>query len=109
MKVKGVKIIVFGMVAFCVLAALAASLTTVPLPIRGSAPAGSQYNPYSGSGVPGAPPPSRGNCGNVNKIFPNNPFWGWPVEFHAGDWRTMSAWFCDPALSDRHGGLPLGR
>jgi murein DD-endopeptidase MepM/ murein hydrolase activator NlpD len=95
-KVKPVKIIVFILVACCLLGALAASLVNVPLSLRGSVPAGSQYNPYSGSGVPGAPPPARGNCGNINKIYPNNPFFGWPVEFHQGDWRTMSAWFCDP-------------
>ena len=90
-----VKLVVLG-IGVLLLLCLAASLTVISIPIHGSAPAGSQYQPGAGSGVPGAPPPRRGNCGNVNKVFPNNPFEGWPVEFYEGDWRTLSAWFCDP-------------
>ncbi len=59
----------------------------------------------SGSGVEslpgkmqtGANPPKGGSCARIGEDFGGeNPFQGWPVKRFRGDWRTVSAWWCDP-------------
>lgn len=49
----------------------------------------------SGGGGAGAVP-SGGSCGNIGQVYADNPFIGWPVTRFAGDWKVISAWFCDP-------------
>ncbi len=44
----------------------------------------------------GASPPHGGACGNIGRAFAENPFEGWPVTRFAEDWKTVSAWWCDP-------------
>jgi hypothetical protein len=29
-------------------------------------------------------------------IIEDNPFTGWPVTRFVGEWKTISAWYCDP-------------
>ena len=72
-----------------------AALLLTPLPVQrvGGPRSGSYVQP--GSGAPGAHPPSRGTCANVSQDM-GAPFRGWPVNFYQGDWRTISAWYCDP-------------
>lgn len=41
-------------------------------------------------------PPRGGSCGNVGRIYPSNPFYGWPVQFRKCDWAIISAYFCTP-------------
>ncbi len=89
-------------IGILVMLCIAAIASVVPIKQRGGQHVSSDerlrydYDAKSGNGRPGVPPPHRGNCGNVSKSYLHNPFEGWPLEFHAGDWRTVSAWFCDP-------------
>jgi len=53
-------------------------------------PEGHAYLPGGASAPPG------GVCSNIGQRFPDNPFHGWPTDFHPGDWSTISAWWCDP-------------
>ena len=50
----------------------------------------------SGGMQSGAQPPSGGNCANTGVVMEDNPFTGWPVARFVGDWKTISAWYCDP-------------
>jgi murein DD-endopeptidase MepM/ murein hydrolase activator NlpD len=48
------------------------------------------YGSGSGSGeVPGG-----GDCANAGVIFPDNPFHGWPLDYHPGDWSIVTFYFC---------------
>lgn len=48
------------------------------------------YGAGSGSGeVPGG-----GDCANAGVTFTDNPFRGWPLDFHPGDWSIVTFYFC---------------
>jgi len=78
----------------CCLATLLADVPVLDIGVTGGRPSGGFSEP--GSGLPGIPPPSGGSCAHINEDHPDNPFRGWPVNFYGGDWRTISAWWCDP-------------
>jgi hypothetical protein len=62
-------------------------------------------------GPGGYMPPGGGPCSNIGIAYPSNPFYGWPVDFWAGDWNTVTSWFCDPRYfaGFTHYGIDLGR
>jgi len=41
-------------------------------------------------------PPGGGSCDNVEKIYADNPFNGWPVQYRTCDWAVISAYYCTP-------------
>ncbi len=74
----------------------------------------------NGRGVPeahahlpgGAHAPMGGICaGWIGKRVKGNPFHGWPVDFHKGDWNTISTWWCDPDYFPgyTHWGIDIAR
>jgi len=72
------------------------------------------YGDYGDYGIPllgGDPPPRRGHCAWVGVAQPDNPFSGWPVNYHPGDWNTITSWFCDPTYFKgyTHWGIDIGR
>ena len=74
----------------------------------------------NGNGVPeahahlpgGAHAPGGGVCaGWIGLRVEGNPFHGWPVKFHEGDWNTISTWWCDPDYFPgyTHWGIDIAR
>ena len=96
----------------CALALSVLSLPTAPSRLNtlsqgvAAGPAGSSS---------GGPPPHGGTCAATDVRVPDSPIYGWPMKLYAqaqpqkiflykdhfaqvwaGDWRTISSWFCDP-------------
>lgn len=59
----------------------------------------------------GASAPAGGTCDNVGVAYDDNPFSGWPTDFHPGNWNIISAWYCDPNYfpGATHWGIDLAR
>jgi len=53
--------------------------------------------------------PEIGDCANLGKVYTDNPYHGWPVEYEEGNWGTVTFWFCElyPNGSP-HWGIDLG-
>jgi len=74
-----------------------------------------QLPEYSDHGIEGLAggdaPPGGGSCGATGVPQEDNPFSGWPVDYHIGDWSTIASWFCDPNYFEgyTHWGIDLAR
>ena len=77
-----------------------------------------QLPEYSDHGIEGLAgraggdvPPGGGSCSSIGKPYEDNPFSGWPVNYHPGDWSTIASWFCDPNYFEgyTHWGIDLAR
>ncbi len=104
--------VVLGVMLCGLLCCLALLFVQFPEPARdltldqAAPPAGEQAQPLNGG--TGVPPPKRGNCENVGQDYAENPFRGWPLLFYEGDWRTVSAWWCDPMYAIDFGAAHWG-
>jgi len=57
--------------------------------------------------------PNGGMCEWIGKDWKDNPFRGWPTDFHVDEgWATVSYWWCDPNYSSDpsviHWGVDIG-
>jgi len=86
---KKLMLIVPVALVLCVCGLLIASLQF------GGTPIGGLNAPMFGYGSQGVPP-GGGSCENVNQVYEDNPFHGWPVQFRECDWATISAYYCTP-------------
>lgn len=71
-----------------------------------------EYSDHGLEGLSGGdPPPGGGSCSSVGVPYEDNPFLGWPVNYHPGDWSTIASWFCDPNYFEgyTHWGIDLAR
>lgn len=48
-----------------------------------------EYGPGSGE------PPEGGNCDNAGRVFSDNPYQGWPVDYQPGEWGLITFYFCN--------------
>jgi len=63
------------------------------------------YGSGSGSGTP----PGGGECARAGVTYADNPFHGWPVDYHAGDWGIVTFYFCAVYPDGTpHWGIDLG-
>jgi len=69
------------------------------------------YGDYGIDILRGDPAPGSGACSHVGVSVPDNPFTGWPVDYHPGDWNIVTSWFCDPSYFEgyTHWGIDIGR
>jgi len=105
-KNRWVVVIVVVIVACLCLYAIFGGALSIPTPTSG----GDGISDIEIGMREGTIPPSGGTCGNINKVYEENPFYGWPVERFYGDWRSITSWFCDPNyfVGYTHWGLDFG-
>lgn len=52
-------------------------------------------------------PPGGSNCDNIGEFFPDNPFNGWPLQFHDCQNAAITYYYCDPIYIE-HRGIDIG-
>lgn len=65
------------------------------------------YEEVKGFGNNGVPP-TGGTCENAGEFNDENPFHGWPAEFHDCDWHVISAYYCSPSYYRAIGAVHWG-
>ena len=109
MKKKVITFSLFLMFICPLLLVLSASGDVKMLGIYGTRYPGYERNNWLGGGE--RAPGGNATCNGVGKTVAGNPFFGWPTTYHAGDWNTVTAWYCDPNyfVGYTHWGIDLGR